>query len=166
MMNRSIGCLPAALLLVFGAMAVTCAFGQTSSVVLDAGEKRAEIRQKLLKYTPLGSSSRDVMMFIRGRLPQLEESAVIVADHQAEGPSATASEKRGVKVIKLDLSDPRMNPFLSNFSAPLPDESGMSISLFPFGVPVENSPPLIIQWAFDSNDRLLEIFLDRNLSAQ
>jgi hypothetical protein len=160
-MKRAIICLP--ILLLFAQMAAANADGQTNDAVVDVAEKRAEIRQHLLKYTPLGSSTGEVMTFIRARLPNVDESALVVSEHPAEGPSAETSGKRGVRVIKLDLSDPRMNPFLSNFSAPMPDESGMAISLFPFGIPVENTPPLFIQWAFDSQDHLLEIFLDRNL---
>ena len=129
-------------LLVLGA--VVPAGADNSRVKINPQDRRAEIRAELLKYTPLGSSSKDVIGFIQTRLLKKGDSAPKIRDHGATGPSAEGAKNKGVKIIKLDLGDYLMNPILLTLSPPLPFHES-----------------LMAQWAFDDKDKLVELFLDR-----
>ena len=115
-------------------------------VEINPHDKRAEIRTELLKYTPLGSSSKDVMAFLTKRLLKKGDPEPAIENHGATGPSADPSKNKGVKSIKLDLADTIANPLLLTLSPPLPYHEALTA-----------------QWAFDGDDKLIGLFLDRKL---
>jgi len=117
---------------------------QDSQVEIEPRDPRTQIRAQLLKYTPLGSSSKDVLAFIKNRLKPDNADKVAIENKPADGQSAESSDKRGTKRIKLVLGPYLTSPGLILLDIPLP---------------LRNT--LTVQWAFDKNDKLVEIFLDR-----
>jgi len=117
-----------------------------ASVEINHRDTRAEIRTQLLKYTPVGCSSKEVVAFLKTRLLKKGDPEPIIRNHGATGPSAEASSTKGVKSIKLDLGDYLESPILLTLSPPLPFREA-----------------LMAQWAFDANDKLVGLFLDRKL---
>ena len=112
---------------------------------INVADRRAETRAALLKFTPLGTDSAEVLAFVKAHLVKSGETPPAIQNIPARGASAEASQKRGVKRLKVDLGD-------------YPNPSLLLVSpLFPF----EQS--LTAQWAFDEKDRLVELFLDREL---
>jgi len=119
--------------------------GDAPRVQIDPQVKRAEIRSALLKQTPLGSSPAHVFHFIQTQLLEKDAPLPKLRGHGATGASAEASDKRGTQSIQLDLADyPAANSLLLTLSPPLPLQES-----------------LLVQWAFDKQSRLIEIFLDR-----
>lgn len=114
------------------------------SLEIDPLAKRTQIRTELLKYTPIGSSLKEVTTFLKTRLLKKDDPEPVVENHPATGPSAEASANKGVKVIKLNLGDYIANPILLTLAPPLPIQE-----------------KLIAQWAFDQNGKLVDLFLDR-----
>jgi hypothetical protein len=97
-----------------------------------------------LKYTPLGSTTNEVIAFNKTKLARDANTEPKVLKHGATGASAEASDQKGVKVIKVNLGNYFESPALLTLDIPLPWRDS-----------------LIAQWAFDKDDRLIEIFLDR-----
>ena len=122
------------------------ALAANTPVEIDPLAKRAEIRKELLKYAPLGSSSREVIAFLKTRLLKADDPEPVLLEHAAAGPSAKASANRGAKIIKLNLGDYIPNTILLTLSPPMPFQEA-----------------IIAQWAFDGNDKLVDLFLDRKL---
>lgn len=112
---------------------------------INVSERRAQIREALLKLAPLGSRSAEVLALIQQRLLPKDSPAPPLLARPASGPSAEASDRRGVKSIQLDLGD-YPNPGLLAISPTFPFEQSLQA-----------------QWAFDADDRLIELFLDRSL---
>jgi hypothetical protein len=127
-----------------GADAEKDARKDADKVQIDPHELRARIRAELLRHTPPGSSTRDVLAFVRTRLQHEGDLAPVVENHPATGVSAGKSGKKGVKVVTVILSDYLESPILLTLQIPLPLRS-----------------TLVAQWAFDKDGRLVEIFLDR-----
>ena len=125
---------------------VAPAVADNTPVEITPRDRRVEIRAKLLKYTPLGSSSKEVVAFIKTRLLKKGDPDPVIENHGATGPSAKDSSNKGVKSIKLNLADYIPNPFLLTLSPPMPFHESLTA-----------------QWAFDKNDKLVELFLDRKL---
>lgn len=78
---------------------------ENGSVEINPRDHRAAIRAELLKFTPLGSTAHDVIKFLKTRLAREGDAEPKIEKHPATGPSAEASEKRGVKVIKINLAN-------------------------------------------------------------
>lgn len=113
-------------------------------VQIDPYEVRAAIRAELLKYTPLGSSTKEVLNFVRTQLQHEGDEVPQVENHPATGELAAKSDRKGVKVIKVDLADYLSSPILLTLVVPMPLRSFLTA-----------------QWAFDKDGKLIEIFLDR-----
>ena len=126
----------------------SCVAGDRSDgpVEIDPLSKRVEIRKELLKYTPPGSSSKAVIAFLKTRLLKKEAPTPVMEDHPATGPSADAAPNRGAKVIKLNLGDYVPNTILLTLAPPIPFQEAV-----------------VAQWAFDRDDKLVDLFLDRKL---
>lgn len=112
---------------------------------IDVRDHRAEIRQALLKYTPIGSGPENVLDFISKRLLQQDESLPPVEKHGATGPSAENSARRGVKSVRLYLGHYLDHP-----------------EIFFLSAPVLIQKEVTAQWAFDERNRLIEIFVDKD----
>src|SRR5205085_9594304 len=110
---------------------------------IDVKDHRAEIREALLNYTPIGSTPQDVLKFISERLLHQDESLPLVESHGATGPSAENSPKRGVKSVRLYLGHYLNHP-----------------ETFFLSAPVLMQKEVTAQWAFDDRNRLIEIFVD------
>ncbi len=111
---------------------------------IDVKDHRAEIREALLKYTPIGSTPQDVIRFISERLLHQDESPPSVENHGATGPSAERSPKRAVKSIRLNLGHYLDHP-----------------ETFFLSAPVLMQKEVTAQWAFDDRNHLIEIFVDK-----
>lgn len=133
------------LLPVFLLTVAASTYADDTAVSIDPNAKRAEIRAQLLKYTPLGSDVKEVIVFIKTKLARGGGGAEPkVLNRGATGASAKTSDRKGVKVIKVNLGNYFESPALLTLDIPLPWRDS-----------------LIAQWAFDKDDRLIEIFLDR-----
>lgn len=115
-------------------------------LAIDARQRRVEIRQLLLQKTPLGCDVATVQKFLSTRVLKPGDPKPILRDHGAKGPSAKQSKNRGTQSIQADLGDYLASPAALTLPTP---------------VVLEGS--LIAQWAFDSNGKLIEIFLDRKM---
>jgi hypothetical protein len=122
----------------------TSALAADAPINIDPNQKRAEIRAQLLQFTPLGSDTKAVIAFIKTKLARNAGADPKVLKHGATGASTEGSDKTGVKVIKVNLRDYFESPALLTLDIPLPWRNA-----------------LIAQWAFDKDDRLIELFLDR-----
>ena len=111
---------------------------------IDVKDHRAEIREALLKYTPIGSTPQDVLKFISERLLHQDESLPSVENHGVTGPSAKRSPKHGVKSIRLYLGHYLDHP-----------------ETFFLSAPVLMQKEVTAQWAFDNRIALIEIFVDK-----
>lgn len=116
----------------------------TATTPVNPETHRAEIRAALLKATPIGSRATDVLAFIRKSL--LREGAAVpkLEDHPAQLGAAAESPKRGVKSIHVLLGQYIDNPAVIILSGPLVLEKEVTA-----------------EWAFDKDDRLIEIFVDK-----
>lgn len=115
---------------------------------LAAGPKpedhRAEIRAALLKSTPTGAKPADVLSFISKSLLKAGAHAPRLENQPAQIATPVASTKKGVKRIRYFLGSYLDKPALLFFSAPLILEKEVSV-----------------QWAFDKDERLIDIFVDK-----
>jgi hypothetical protein len=111
---------------------------------IDVKDHRAEIREALLKYTPIGSTPQDVLKFISERLLHQDELLPSMENHGATGPRAEHSSKRGVRIIRLYLGHYFDHPETFFLSAPVLMEKAVTA-----------------QWAFDDRNHLIEIFVDK-----
>ena len=125
---------------------ITPVAADNALIEINPRDRRAEIRAELLKYAPLGSSSKEVVVFLRTRVLKKGEPGPVVENHSATGPSAEASINKGIKGIKIELGDTVANPLLLTLSPPLPFHESLTA-----------------QWAFDASDKLIGLFLDRKL---
>jgi hypothetical protein len=117
-----------------------------AEVAIEAREPRAQIRAEVLRETKLGCSTGDVLKFIESHFkPKAGAVAPKVLEHPAVGPTAQASEKKGVRSIRLILG--RYVP---------------NAGLFFMDVPVIAKTTTVVQWAFDGEGRLIEVFVDKD----
>jgi len=107
-------------------------------------DHRAQIRSALLHYTPPGSRPQDVLAFIKGRLLHPDDAVPGLENHPAVGDAAEKAGTRGVKSIRLELGR-----YLAH------------VEIIFLTAPVMEEREVIAQWAFDRNDRLIEIFVDK-----
>lgn len=113
-------------------------------VEMNLHDQRSQIRANLLKYTPPGSSSASVLNFVKTRLKHKGNPDAKIDNHPARGPITEGSKLTGVKRIKVLLGDCLDSPLLMTMDVPVPVLTEVTV-----------------QWAFDKNDRLIEIFVDR-----
>lgn len=130
-----------------GAAKVTAADEKSSPVEIELRNRRVEIRAELLKYTPLGASVDDVLQFLNKRLKAGNGAKLRIENHPAVGATAEASKKKGVQSIQLALGQYLTNPALLLLDAPLPLETNVSV-----------------QWAFNREGKLIEIFVDKEVA--
>lgn len=114
---------------------------------LDLQQRRAQIRELLLKETPVGMESKEVLASILKRLGGDEAKLPKIEDHPALGPEAEKAKQRGVKSIRLVLGDYYDHPEIIFFAAPMLSRREVTA-----------------QWAFDEQDRLVDIFVDKTSS--
>lgn len=107
-------------------------------------DHRPEIRAALLKATPLGSTANQVIDFMRKSLLPAAQRPPPVEEHPAQSEAAGDSAKKGVKSIHYMLGSYMDNPALLTLSAPLLLQREVTVD-----------------WAFDKDDRLVEIFVDK-----
>ena len=117
---------------------------QPLGVVPDLHKHRAEIRAALLHATPLRSSAEDVLQFIRKDLQRQGESTPPLESRPVQSEAAADSTKRGVKNIHLRLGNYIYNPAIIFLSAPMLLEKEVTVD-----------------WAFNKDNRLIEIFIDK-----
>lgn len=111
---------------------------------LELQQHRAEIREALLKETPLGTNSKQVLAVILKRLGGDAEKLPKLENHPAVGPEAEKVKQRGTKSIRLLLGQYYDHPELVFLSAPMLSQREVTA-----------------QWAFDEHDRLIDIFIDK-----
>ncbi len=113
---------------------------------IEAREPRVQIRAEILKGTPFGSSPEDVLKFIAGHFqPRAGTPTPKLENHPAAGPTAQRSDKKGVRSIRLILGRYVGNP-----------------GLFFMDVPVIAKTTTAVQWAFDKQGKLIEVFVDKD----
>lgn len=106
---------------------------------------RAKIRAELLKHTPPGASTGEVLRFIATAIPgKPGVPAPQLEPGPATGPAAAASVHPGVQHIRIVLGDYVPNP---------------GLLLDPIPMEIENR--VTAQWAFDADGHLLDIFVDK-----
>jgi hypothetical protein len=122
------------------------AFGgaNESKVVVDLHAPRAEIRQALLRYTPIGSTVPEVLKFIGAHLVTSDNALPKVENGPATGPAAEGSRRRGAKTIRVYLGQYYDHPEVVFLTAPMIMRKEVSA-----------------QWAFDEHDRLIDVFVDK-----
>jgi hypothetical protein len=129
---------------IFFVAAIVCA-AQGSSPI-EAQQHRAEIRAALLEQTPIGSSLSRVQQFIGTKLLPKNVSPPRLEDHGATGESAVGALNKGVKSIRLELGHYFENSGTIFLTAPL-----------------INQKEVVVQWAFDEHDRLVDVFVDKRV---
>jgi len=113
---------------------------------VEAREPRAQIRAEILKGTKIGSSPEDVLTFISKNFkPRKDAPAPKLSNHPAVGPTAKGSDKKGVRSILLILGRYVGSPAL------LIQE-----------IPIIATTTTAVQWAFDTEGRLIEVFVDKD----
>lgn len=123
---------------------VTLAAAEPPAITPD--EPRTQIRAEILKGTKPGASIQDVLAFIRTRFkPKPGTAPPKVRNHPAVGPTAARSEKKGVQSIRLVIGHYEPNP-----------------ALFLLPMPVVERTTTAVQWAFDKDGKLIEVFVDKD----
>jgi len=117
---------------------------QVPPVLPDLHSHRADIRRALLHATPLGSSAKDVLRIIKKDLQKEGYPTPRLESHSVQTDAAANSPKCGVKSIDLHLGDYLYNPAVIFLSAPMLLQKEVTVD-----------------WAFDKDDRLIEIFVDK-----
>lgn len=113
---------------------------------IEAREPRTQIRAEILRETKIGSTPDDVLKFIGARFkPKPGVPAPKLLDRPAVGPTAQPSEKKGIRSIRLILGRYVANPGL----------------LF-MEIPVIAKTTTAVQWAFDKEGKLIEVFVDKD----
>jgi hypothetical protein len=113
---------------------------------IEAREPRAQIRAEILKQTKQGSSADEVLKFIVSHFqPKQDAPAPKLENHAAVGPTAEHSGKRGVKSIRLVLGRYYANP-----------------GLFFMDIPFIAQTTTVVQWAFNKEGELIEVFVDKD----
>ncbi len=115
-----------------------------STPSIDPQDHRLEIRATLLKQTPIGSSTTEVQKFITTKLLPKGAPPPVVEPHGATGEAAAKSARKGVKSIRVRLGGYIDNPATIFLTAPLLTEK-----------------EVIAEWAFDGEDKLIEVFVDK-----
>jgi hypothetical protein len=125
---------------------IVAAFGEAneSKVVVDLHARPAAIRTVLLRYTPAGSKTTDVLKFIAMRLARSEDAPVKIDNTPATGTAAEGSMRRGTRTIHVYLGGYYKHLGAVFLSAPMIARRQVSA-----------------QWAFDEHDRLIDIFIDK-----
>ncbi len=109
---------------------------------IDPQEHREQIRVQLLKMTPRGSTTAAVREFITR---DLKQKAPALENHPAMCEAAQASPNKGVACMRIVFGKYLANPVLLTLSPPMPIEREVDV-----------------EWAFDKDGRLLDIFVDKH----
>lgn len=113
---------------------------------IEAREPRTQIRAEILEGTKLGSSPDDVLKFISKNFkPKKDTSVPKLRNHPAVGPTAKDSDKKGVQSIRLVLGH--------YFASP---------ALLLMEVPIVAETTTAVQWAFNKDGKLIEVFVDKD----
>jgi hypothetical protein len=125
---------------------ISPAFGGSNEakITADLHAHRAEIRELLLRHTPIGSKAGDVLKFVATELKRSGSALPKIENGPATGPAAKGSRLCGVKKIRVYLGQYYDHPEIIFLTAPMLTQKEVSA-----------------QWAFDEHDRLLEIFVDK-----
>jgi hypothetical protein len=107
-------------------------------VIVDLYAPRAEIREMLLKHTPVGSSIENVMEFISKQLQGYKSGSPITLR------PAEPSRPRGAKTIRVYLGQYYKHLGAVFLTAPMIVHEEVSA-----------------QWWFDRHDRLIDIVVDK-----
>lgn len=110
-----------------------------SPVIVDLRAHRGEIRTELLKHTPLGASVKVVTGFISKQLQREGSAAPVTVE-----PVKDNSQPRAAKVIRVYLGQYYDHPEVVFFSAPMMMQKEVTA-----------------KWLFDSQDRLIDIALEK-----
>ena len=105
-----------------------------------------QIRTEILKATQLGSSPEDVLEFVAGHFkPRPGMPTPKLENHPAVGPTAQRSDKKGVGSVRLILGRYVANP-----------------GLFFMEIPLIAKTTTAVQWAFNKENKLIEVFVDKD----
>jgi hypothetical protein len=128
-------------------LAISPVFAADSEPVkIEAREPRVQIRAEILKETTIGSSPDDVLKFINERFKPAKDTPVPkLRNHPAVGPTAKDSDKKGVQSIRLILGQYLTSP-----------------ALFLMEVPMIAKTTTSVQWAFNKEGKLIELFVDKD----
>ena len=108
-------------------------------VIVDLYAPRAEIRGRLLKHTPIGSSLEYVVEFISKQLERSEDVSAITVR-----PANDASRPHAAKTIRVYLGQ-----YYKHLGA------------FFLTAPMMVHEEVTAQWWFDRHDRLIDIVVDK-----
>jgi hypothetical protein len=129
---------------VFWVQIAALAAGQSASPrpTFDLRAPRAEIRKRLLQYTPLGSKLDDVKKFISDELAKSGDDTVKV---EKLTPSADNGAARGPKAAK------RIRVYLGQYY----DQAGVIF----LTAPLVSQKEVSVEWRFDDHDSLVDIIV-------
>lgn len=133
-----------AIALLIQTIAPASADTKETKVAVDLHARRVQIRELLLRQTPIGSSAADVLKFIGAKLSRSGNGSPKIENGPASGPATKGSHLRGVKNIRVFLGQYYDHPEVIFLTAPMLMQKEVSA-----------------QWAFDEHDRLIEIFVDK-----
>jgi hypothetical protein len=125
---------------------ISPAFGgeKETKVAVDLHAHRAEIRQFLLRRTPIGSTVNDVLMFVTAELKGSGAGSPKIHNGPATGPATKGSHLCGVTHLRVFLGQYYDHPEIVFLTAPMLMQKEVSA-----------------QWAFDGRKQLIEIFVDK-----
>jgi hypothetical protein len=134
------------LAIVFLILTISPSFGgqKDSKVAVDLHAHRAQIRQSLLRDTPIGSTASDVLKFVAEKLSRSGAGSPKIENGPVTGPATKGSHLCGVTHLRVFLGQYYDHPEVIFLTAPMLMQKEVSA-----------------QWAFDDHDRLIEIFVDK-----
>lgn len=118
--------------------------GADTSIRIDPSEPRAQIRQKLLAFTPLGESATQVSSHLEGRLLSSSGSPFPIRLETVTDPSGKPAER-----IQVVLGKYLTSPIPLTLSAPIPIVAQTSVT-----------------WIFDDRGRLVDIVVSKKLLSE
>src|ERR1700759_5626692 len=90
-----------------------------AKVAVDLHSHRAEIRQFLLRHTPIGSTANDVLPFVTAELKRSGAGSPKIENGPATGPATKGSHLCGVTHLRVFLGQYYDHPEVIFLTAPM-----------------------------------------------
>ena len=125
-------------------LALTNLTAQAADPLFKMEESRERIREEILKSTPMGCAPEKVIEYLKKQTPEKTPTDPRIEDHPATGSAVQKSGRQGVRSIRVVVG-----------------EYFASSALLLMDVPLPIKLQVVVQWAFDKENRLIEVSVEK-----